>query len=244
MPEQLRPLAKWLQLNESSLFQARGTDSQTAQRSLKRLPLKVRVFSAVPMANLPAVLPKTRLVFRPADALTFDLVSVSSLLAVLLTQRADDDRYNLLAIVSVSVWLLRTVIRYSNKLMQYDLLLKKFLTSKITQRGSGALGYLSSEGGSQRARRAGLVHAWLLDCNREQDVLLERDWVLREGQKAVNSYIEGDNLANIDMQAALQDLEDLGLILDEAEGKLRVVNGGSEAVDALKRKWVDLFDRS
>ena len=88
-------------------------------------PLEVRAYTYVPMANLLAVLPKTRLVFRPADAFVFDLVSLLSLLAVLGSQRFDSPRLDLLAVVSVSLWFLRTFFRYSNKLARYDLLVNK-----------------------------------------------------------------------------------------------------------------------
>ena len=103
----------------------------------KPLPLEVRVYNDVPMGNLLAVLPKTRLIFRPADAFLFDLISAFTLLAVLATQRYDNPKLDILALISVSVWLLRTVLRYSNKLARYDLLVNKFLVSKLSEKGAG-----------------------------------------------------------------------------------------------------------
>jgi len=100
-------------------------------------PIQIRIFNEVPMANLPAVLPETQLIFRPADAFLFDMVSVLTLLAVLATQRYDNPKLDLIALISVGLWLLRTVLRYSNKLARYDLLVNKFLTSKLSLKGAG-----------------------------------------------------------------------------------------------------------
>jgi Protein of unknown function (DUF3754) len=71
-------------------------------------PLEIRAFGGVPMANLPAVLPKTKLIFRPADALVFDSVSIFSLLLVIGSQRFDNPRLDLLALVSFCFWGFRT----------------------------------------------------------------------------------------------------------------------------------------
>ena len=56
--------------------------------------LEVHAYRGMPVANLEAVLPSTRLVFRPADALRLDLVSIASIIsaffvtaAILLCQR-------------------------------------------------------------------------------------------------------------------------------------------------------------
>ena len=72
------------------------------------LPLEIRTFSGVPMANLLAVLPETKLVLRPADALIFDAVNVFSLIAILASQKFDNPKLDLIALVSVSLWFLRS----------------------------------------------------------------------------------------------------------------------------------------
>ena len=43
--------------------------------------IQIRCFNDVPMANIYAVLPKNKLIFRPADAFVFDFVSVATFLA-------------------------------------------------------------------------------------------------------------------------------------------------------------------
>jgi hypothetical protein len=90
--------------------------------------LEVRAFDGVPMSNLLGVFPKTKLVFRPADALLFDTVSIFTFLLVLGSRRYNSPQLDLLALISVGLWIFRTVIRYSNKLARYDLLVKNFLT--------------------------------------------------------------------------------------------------------------------
>ena len=78
------------------------------EKEAQRPPLEIRVFSGVPMANLAAALPKTKNIFRPADALAFDLVSIVSLLLVLGSQRFDNPRLDLLAFGSFCFWVFRT----------------------------------------------------------------------------------------------------------------------------------------
>ena len=50
-------------------------------------PLKLRAYRSVPIANLAAVLPRTRLVFRPSDAVRLDLITFASVVSALLTAR-------------------------------------------------------------------------------------------------------------------------------------------------------------
>ena len=204
-------------------------------------PLKIRAFNGVPMANLPGVFPKTRLVFRPADALLFDPISVLTLVLVLGSQSFDNPKLDLVAIISVSLWLFRTVIRYSNKLARYDLLVKNFLTSKIAHRGSGAVKYISNEAASQRATRAALLHSWL--TRRSNRSTRTRDQLIDEAFVGVNEMLENDKFVDIDVVAGLKDLEALELISFSEDGSrlLQVADEGS-TVDILKSTWSNVFD--
>ena len=204
-------------------------------------PLEIRAFNGVPMANLPGVFPKTRLVFRPADALLFDTISVLTLVLVLGSQSFDNPKLDLVAIISVSLWLFRTVIRYSNKLARYDLLVKNFLTSKIAHRGSGAVKYISNEAASQRATRAALLHSWL--TRRSNRSTRTRDQLIEEAFVGVNEMLENDQFVDIDVAAGLKDLEALDLISFSEDGSrlLQVADEGS-TVDILKSTWSNVFD--
>jgi len=117
------------------------------------MPLEIKAFYDVPMANIEAVLPKTKFVFRPADAFVFDMVSVLSFLAVAGSLKFDSPRLDLIALVSLVFFVVRTFFRYSNKYARYDLLVNKFLTSKISHRGPGALKYVVSEANTNKALR-------------------------------------------------------------------------------------------
>jgi hypothetical protein len=203
-------------------------------------PLQIRAFNRVPMANLPGVFPKTRLVFRPADAFLFDLISVFTLLLVLGSQRFDNPRLDLLAVISVSLWLFRTVIRYSNKLARYDLLVKKFLTSKIAHRDGGAIKYISDEAAAQRATRATLLHQWLLD-RRNTPLSWTRSKLVEEAYVGVNKMLDNDQYIDIDIEAGLRDLEALQLITFAGERLLRIADDAS-TVNILKSVWSNQFE--
>ena len=212
-----------------------------------RMPLEIRNFEGVPMANVPAVLPKTKLVFRPADAFVFDFVSVLTFLLVIGSQRFDSPKLDLLAVVSVSLWLLRTVLRYSNKLARYNLLVKTFLTSKISHRNSGALKYLATEAGSQRASRAALVHEWLCRIGKSTaDPSPSRSLLVREGSYQVNDLFlkRDDREIPVDINAALNDLEDLKLVTfsKDAQQQMKVVRDPTQVTKTLKRAWDNIFE--
>ena len=213
------------------------------------LPLEIRTFDGVPMANLLAVLPKTKLIFRPADALIFDLVNTFSFLAVLASQKFDSPKLDLLALGAVSIWLLRTFFRYSNKIARYDLLVNKFLTSRISHRNSGALKYIASEAAVQRARRASLVHEWLVDEHVYVDdhVLGERPTqrcrndIVSEGLSKVNARLDLVQPLFFDIDAAVDDLLKLGLIRFNDKAQLVEVKEGDDAVMALATLWNDIL---
>ena len=118
------------------------------------------------MANLLAILPKTNLLFLPADAILFDLVNVVSLSVILASQKTDSAYLDILAVGSVSLCIVRTFVKYSNKQARYDLLVNKFLTSRMEHRNQNALEYVSNEAAEQRAMRASLLHEWLI-CQQE-----------------------------------------------------------------------------
>jgi hypothetical protein len=201
------------------------------------MPLEISVFKNVQLSNLPAVFPKTRLVFRPADAFLFDAISVFTLLAVLASQRFDNPQFDLIAIVSVVLWLLRTFIRYSNKLARYDLLVKKFLTSKLAQRGSGALKYITTEAGYQRASRAALLFQWISDNN-----ITSKEAVLRDGAEGTCKGLSAGSAVDVDIRRALDDLTRLGLVMQEDENELFRVKDSVGAIPALRQTWISLFD--
>ena len=202
--------------------------------------IEIRAFSDVPMANLPAVMPKTKLIFRPADAFVFDFVSIVSFGLVLGSQRFDSPKLDLLALISVSLWIVRTVIRYSNKLARYDLLVKTFLTSKISHRNAGALKYLVNEAGAQRATRAALVHFWL--TRRLLGRSLDREKIVVEGEREVNDLIRDDRLRSVNIDAALNDLEDLELVSSNEKEQIYVVSDEGKIQSLLRRAWNNILE--
>ena len=205
-------------------------------------PLEVRLFEQVPMSNLQAVTPKSKLVFRPADAVLFDTISFATFAIVLGSLKFDNTRLDVLAIVSVTLWILRTVFRYSNKLARYDLLVKKFLTSKISQRNSGACKYLSDEAGSQKAIRAALVHRWILYEYETKRSTLTRSMLERNCETQVNQLLNTENEVQIDVKGAIQDLEELKLIrFSESGDRVVHVEDNASSIGTIEKMWMDLL---
>jgi hypothetical protein len=206
--------------------------------------LEIRLFERVPMSNLAAVLPKTKLVFRPADAFLFDLITVVTLTLVLSSVKFESAKLDVLAVASVSVWLFRTIIRYSNKLARYDLLVKTFLTSKISQRNAGAFNYLTYEAASQRAIRSALVLLWISSkfCGAGSKEV-GRDTLERECGSEVNRLLKTDKEVQLDGGRALQDLEDLQLLMFAAESGTVDMNTTclEGSAGTVKRLWTDLM---
>lgn len=214
-------------------------------------PLEIRAFDRVPMANVLAVFPETKLIFRPADAFIFDLINTTTFLAVLSSVRFDSPKLDVLALISGILWTLRTFFRYSNKLARYDLLVNKFLTKRISHRNAGAYKYVLSEASIQTARRASLVHEWLvqyvktkeeLKSNNSIQVLTKKD-LLRDGIYEINQYYQSKEPIQFNLSAAFVDLEKLKLINfsnDDSELLLEVKDG-KDAKDVLQHEWIDLL---
>ncbi|KAL7543285.1 hypothetical protein ACHAXR_012603, partial [Thalassiosira sp. AJA248-18] len=195
------------------------------------VPLEIKAFYDVPMANIEAVLPKTKLVFRPADAIVFDLVSVVSFLAVAGSLKFDSARLDLIALVSLVFFAVRTFFRYSNKYARYDLLVNKFLTSKISHRGPGALKYIVSEANSNKALRAMLIRDWLSKGEIHSSISGgQLDEAVLEQGKAFEHI-------DFDILAALEDLENLQLT-DQYN-----VKEDQDAQDTIKQLWNEALDR-
>lgn len=206
-------------------------------------PLEIRLFEQVPMSNLQAVMPKSKLVFRPADAVLFDTISFATFAIVLSSIKFDSNRLNLIALVSVTLWILRTVFRYSNKLARYDLLVKKFLTSKISQRNAGACKYLSYEAGSQKAIRAALVHRWVLKEYQSKKSTLTRSMLEQNCENQVNQLLNTENEVQIDVKSAIKDLEDLRLItFSETDDHVLRVEDTATSTGVIEKLWMQVLE--
>ena len=192
------------------------------------------------MANLLAVLPETKLILRPADALIFDAVNVFSLIAVLASQKFDNPKLDLIALVSVSLWFLRSFFRYSNKIARYDLVVNKFLTQKLSNRNEGALKYIVGEAAIQRARRNSLLHEWLLTEARD-GIYPSRDEISEVGSIFLNEMMGLEDPIYIDMEQAVEDLVDLNLVVFNNDGDLIHVLDEDESDAPLKFIWNNLF---
>lgn len=213
------------------------------ERTSNNMPIEIRMFDGVPMANLQAVFPKTKLIFRPADALILDAINTVSLLAVLASQRFDSPKLDVLALVSVSLWIVRTFFRYSNKIARYDLLVNKFLTSRISHRNRGAAQYILNEAAKQRSLRASLVFEWLQEMYYTDNMnLISRNTLLSMGQKELNSRLRMDQPVNVDINAALTDLSVLNLIEFNDDDELSNVLSGPLVHYALLKTWTKCFE--
>jgi hypothetical protein len=215
--------------------------------------LEIRAFNDVPMANMMAVLPKTKLIFRPADALVFDLVSVVSFFALGASLKFDNPRLDLLAVVALSAFAVRTFFRYSNKYARYDLLVNKFLTKKLAHRSSGALNYIVSQADSQRALRSGLIRDWLSEnniCmsagdNDANNLLLDYD-VLELGKAFANEKAATNEARiDVDILSAIDELNSLGLIEVVKEDKsLRFkVKDDESSLERVQQLWNDVLSK-
>lgn len=212
----------------------RKNNTQSDAFDDKPMPLEIKAFYDVPMANIEAVLPKTKLVFRPADAIVFDSVSVVSFLAVAGSLKFDSPNLDVIALVSLVFFAVRTFFRYSNKYARYDLLVNKFLTSKISHRGPGALKYIVSEADSNKALRSLLIRDWLSKGKKSN---LDAS-MLEQGKSYVNnmSSISASQI-DVDVQSAINDLKDLELIGNRFE-----VKEEQESQDSMKKLWDESFE--
>ena len=162
-------------------------------------------------------------------------------------------KLDFLALISVCLWTFRTILRYSNKLARYDLLVKKFLTSKISHRNAGALKYLTSEAGSQRAVRVALIQSCIFHLLKRvkspfqgkvaTENPLTRAFLTDSCPIEVNKILRTDKEVQIDVERALKDLEDLQLVQFSNDGEaLLEVKDSFESTESVKKCWIDLLE--
>ncbi|GMH97938.1 hypothetical protein TrST_g4433 [Triparma strigata] len=167
-------------------------------------PIEAVVFSDVPLANVVACLPKSKLVFRIADGVRFDLLSFVGLLAVGATTKLDSPTADLIAAVSVAAWAIRLFVRYSNSLARYDLLVNRFLKSKIVRRGLPAVHkYVSTESAQMRGSKAGRALEWILDGEGEGEGEMEPQ--LEEGLEILKSLGIDENMSEADATRKIEE---------------------------------------
>ena len=216
------------------------------------VPLEIKAFNDVPMANILAVLPKTKLVFRPADAFVLDMVSIVSFIALGASLKFDNPRLDLLAVVSLSLFAVRTFFRYSNKYARYDLLVNKFLTKKQTHRGSGALSYIVSQADSQKALMSGLIRDWLNESevcvstsdsrDNSSDLTLDYD-ILDHGKSFINDRASAnDTRIDIDIiLSAVEELNSLDLLDVTDEDRSLRFKDDKSTKENIQRLWNDVL---
>lgn len=108
--------------------------------------------------------------------------------------------------------------------------MNKFLTSKLSHRGAGALNYLAQEANSQKARRSMCIRDWLRENNGVS--------TLDEGEVYINDIaFAGTSRVNVDIQSGLEDLRELELLTSTNE-----LIDDVEAQAVIKRVWDKTFD--
>ena len=145
--------------------------------------------------------------------------------------------------------MLRTFFRYSNILARYDLLVKKFLTSKIAHRQKGAMQYIVGEASTQRALRATLLLSWM--CQEGNQSTENKEITSRAisttGVKDVKEWVlcRAEKDFDFDVKSIMLDLKQLGLIstmeptCDDEGSCVYIVD---DSIPKLREKWVNLFD--
>lgn len=198
-----------------------------------RAPLELRAYRDVPIANLEAVLPSTRLVFRPADALRLDLVTfVSIISAFFVTQRFTTLPTRLVASVAVALATLKSVFSYSNALARYDLRTASFRAQKLSVRGDEVHRSIALEAASQRARRAGMLLRWL--TSRPGDGAPTLAQLEAESPAMISAWTgREDDLARnnaVNLKDAAAQLERLGLVTTDLSGRMMLAAAESPGV--------------
>lgn len=108
--------------------------------------------------------------------------------------------------------------------------MNKFLTSKLSHRGRGALNYLVQEANSQKALRAMFIRDWLRESNGVS--------VPDEGEVYINKKaFAGTSRVNIDIQSGLDDLRQLEQLTSTNE-----LIDDDEAHAVIKRLWNKTLD--
>jgi hypothetical protein len=210
--------------------------------------LQLHTYTKIPVPDLKVVFPNKKLSFRLIDTVRLDLASLAGLVAFLVSHKFDDllsspsaFALDVIASVSLLLYVSRVVFGYKQTADRYQLLVNKTLYEKTLASGFGVVHFLLDASEDQLFKGAILVYTLMLLEGRSQSLTTQSIATLCE-RYLYNNFKEQ---VEMPMQEIMGILLRLGLVVEDSTSE----SGSSfvcalpdgKAIAALKQQWLNLI---
>lgn len=210
--------------------------------------LQLHTYTKIPVPDLKVVFPNKKLSFRLIDTVRLDLASLAGLVAFLVSHKFDDllsspsaFALDVIASVSLLLYVSRVVFGYKQTADRYQLLVNKTLYEKTLASGFGVVHFLLDAAEDQLFKGAILVYTLMLLEGRSQSLSTQSIATLCE-RYLYNNFKEQ---VEMPMREIMGILLRLGLVVEDSTSE----SGSSfvcalpdgKAIAALKQQWLNLI---
>lgn len=210
--------------------------------------LQLHTYTKIPVPDLKVVFPNKKLSFRLIDTVRLDLASLAGLVAFLVSHKFDDllsspsaFALDVIASVSLLLYVSRVVFGYKQTADRYQLLVNKTLYEKTLASGFGVVHFLLDASEDQLFKGAILVYTLMLLEGRSQSLSTQSIATLCE-RYLYNNFKEQ---VEMPMQEIMGILLRLGLVVEDSTSE----SGTSfvcalpdgKAIASLKQQWLNLI---
>lgn len=205
--------------------------------------LQLHTYTKIPVPDLKVVFPNKKLSFRLLDTVRLDLASLAGLVAFLVSHKFDDllsspsaFALDVIASVSLLLYVTRVTLGYKQTADRYQLLVNKTLYEKTLASGFGVVHFLLDASEDQIFKGAILVYTVLL---LEGQALSVKKLANLCERYLYNNFKEQ---VEMPMQEIMGFLLRLGLVVEDSASFVSALPDG-EAVAALKQQWLLLMSK-
>ncbi|KAG0619199.1 hypothetical protein M758_4G122900 [Ceratodon purpureus] len=210
--------------------------------------LQLHTYRKIPVPDLKVVFPNKKLSFRLIDTVRLDLASLAGLVAFLVSHKFDDLLsspsafvLDLIASVSLIIYITRVTLGYKQTADRYQLLVNKTLYEKTLASGFGVVHFLLDASEDQLFKGAILVYTLMLLEGRSTSMSTQTIADLCE-RYLYNNFKEQ---VEMPMQEIMGILLRLGLVIEDSTKSASYISAlpDGKAIAALKKQWLALISK-
>lgn len=210
--------------------------------------LQLHTYKKIPVPDLKVVFPNKKLSFRLIDTVRLDLASLAGLVAFLVSHKFDDLLsspsafvLDLIASVSLIIYVTRVTLGYKQTADRYQLLVNKTLYEKTLASGFGVVHFLLDASEEQLFKGVILVYTLMLFDGRSKSMSTQKIANLCERYL----YSNFKEQVEMPMQEIMGTLLRLGLVIEDSTKSASYISvlPDGKAIAALKKQWLALISK-
>ena len=210
--------------------------------------LQLHTYTKIPVPDLKVVFPNKKLSFRLIDTVRLDLASIAGLVAFLVSHKFDDllsspsaFALDLIASVSLIIYVTRVTLGYKNTSDCYQLLVNKTLYEKTLASGFGVVHFLLDASEDQLFKGAILVYTLIHLEGRSKSMSTQEIATLCE-RYLYNNF---KDQVEMPMQEIMRTFLRLGLVVEDSTKSGSYISAlpDGKAIAKLKKQWLALISQ-